>query len=184
MKTATTDSDNRPLPCPTCGYDIRNLPEPRCPECGTPFESVERVRITARDKILNIDIALRVHIAACCIFIVGFILPYHLSGQAAVDYGWRPLSTGSYHAETISPAFLQTVFNWIGFASLAMSCLATPLISLAALTVPALTWRYRNATTQHYRKRTLLFWSIALTPHLYLLANGGRVLGWMLRALV
>ena len=23
--------------CVTCGYDLRKLPEPRCPECGTPF---------------------------------------------------------------------------------------------------------------------------------------------------
>jgi hypothetical protein len=24
--------------CRKCGYDIRGLPEPRCPECGTPFD--------------------------------------------------------------------------------------------------------------------------------------------------
>jgi hypothetical protein len=24
--------------CQNCGYDIRGLPEPRCPECGTPFD--------------------------------------------------------------------------------------------------------------------------------------------------
>lgn len=23
--------------CVRCGYDLRGLPEPRCPECGTPF---------------------------------------------------------------------------------------------------------------------------------------------------
>ena len=23
--------------CQSCGYDLRNLSEPRCPECGTPF---------------------------------------------------------------------------------------------------------------------------------------------------
>jgi len=27
--------------CLYCGYDTRNLPENRCPECGTPFEPVE-----------------------------------------------------------------------------------------------------------------------------------------------
>ena len=29
-----------PIPpgvCVRCGYDLRGLPEPRCPECGTPF---------------------------------------------------------------------------------------------------------------------------------------------------
>jgi hypothetical protein len=24
--------------CAKCGYDLRGLPEPRCPECGTPFD--------------------------------------------------------------------------------------------------------------------------------------------------
>jgi len=23
--------------CEKCNYDLRGLPEPRCPECGTPF---------------------------------------------------------------------------------------------------------------------------------------------------
>ena len=23
--------------CAHCGYDLRGLPEPRCPECGAPF---------------------------------------------------------------------------------------------------------------------------------------------------
>lgn len=26
-----------PGTCGKCGYDLRGLPEPRCPECGTPF---------------------------------------------------------------------------------------------------------------------------------------------------
>jgi O-antigen/teichoic acid export membrane protein len=25
--------------CPTCGYDVRGLPEPRCPECGARLDS-------------------------------------------------------------------------------------------------------------------------------------------------
>ena len=27
--------------CVRCGYDLRGLPEPRCPECGTPFEQLK-----------------------------------------------------------------------------------------------------------------------------------------------
>jgi len=29
-----------PAVCSRCGYDLRGLPEPRCPECGTPFEPI------------------------------------------------------------------------------------------------------------------------------------------------
>jgi len=28
-----------PGACVQCGYNLRGLTEPRCPECGTPFES-------------------------------------------------------------------------------------------------------------------------------------------------
>lgn len=35
----------RPMPgyCPACGYDLRGLPEPRCPECGERFDRRRRV---------------------------------------------------------------------------------------------------------------------------------------------
>ena len=32
----------RPGHCVKCGYDLRGLPEPRCPECGTGFDLRER----------------------------------------------------------------------------------------------------------------------------------------------
>ena len=28
---------NRSVPCPRCGYDLRNIPAPQCPECGEPL---------------------------------------------------------------------------------------------------------------------------------------------------
>ena len=30
--------------CARCGYDLRGLPEARCPECGRPFEPEEPIR--------------------------------------------------------------------------------------------------------------------------------------------
>jgi hypothetical protein len=30
--------------CAICGYDLRGLPEPRCPECGTPFTPPEATK--------------------------------------------------------------------------------------------------------------------------------------------
>lgn len=40
--------DRRAFTCKECGYDLRGLPENRCPECGTTFEPAERERILAR----------------------------------------------------------------------------------------------------------------------------------------
>lgn len=137
METVENNRKETPLPCQTCGYDVRNLPEPRCPECGTPFESEEKLRVKARDKKLNIDMAIRIHIAVSCMFTVGLILPYHISGQAFVDYGWKARSTdhngNSLRIESIDNYALKIVFRWLGFASLAMTC-----HSLASLRFPFL----------------------------------------------
>lgn len=40
--------ERRAFTCRRCGYDLQGLPEPRCPECGTPFDPAERERILAR----------------------------------------------------------------------------------------------------------------------------------------
>jgi hypothetical protein len=40
--------DRRAFTCKECGYDLRGLPEHRCPECGTGFDPTERERILAR----------------------------------------------------------------------------------------------------------------------------------------
>ena len=31
--------------CRVCDYDLRGLPEPRCPECGTPFDPGEAMNL-------------------------------------------------------------------------------------------------------------------------------------------
>jgi len=40
--------DERAFNCRHCGYDLRGLTEPRCPECGTSFDPTEKERILAR----------------------------------------------------------------------------------------------------------------------------------------
>lgn len=36
--------------CLTCGYDLRGLPEKRCPECGRPFDAMSRILDRAPPK--------------------------------------------------------------------------------------------------------------------------------------
>jgi hypothetical protein len=40
--------ERRAFTCKKCGYDLRDLTENRCPECGTAFDPAERERIVAR----------------------------------------------------------------------------------------------------------------------------------------
>ncbi len=184
MKNTAPTPDEIPLACHNCGYDVRNLTTPRCPECGTPFKSEESLRNNVRDRKRNLIVAQRIHVAATCLLTAGLIFPYHLSGQAIVDYGWRlpTLSQSGTHwqPETISPPVLQTFFSWVGFAVVAMTCLGMPLLGLACMTVPALTVLERKTMSKREVRKTLVLWAIANLPYLYLLANGARVVGWML----
>ena len=43
------DESELSLPCPTCDYDLRAQIEPRCPECGRAFASIEELRRIATD---------------------------------------------------------------------------------------------------------------------------------------
>jgi hypothetical protein len=40
--------ERRAFTCRRCGYSLEKLTEPRCPECGTPFDPAERERILER----------------------------------------------------------------------------------------------------------------------------------------
>lgn len=40
LRYAGLRGDRRAPKCAVCGYDLRGLPEPRCPECGTCFKRV------------------------------------------------------------------------------------------------------------------------------------------------
>ena len=41
--------------CLKCGYDLKGLTEPRCPECGTPFDMFERFTPNARKALRYAD---------------------------------------------------------------------------------------------------------------------------------
>ncbi len=36
------------IPCPHCGYNLRGIVEPRCPECGREFDSDQLLRLWVR----------------------------------------------------------------------------------------------------------------------------------------
>jgi len=40
--------ERRAFTCRQCGYSLEKLTEPRCPECGSPFDPAERQRILER----------------------------------------------------------------------------------------------------------------------------------------
>lgn len=39
--------------CRKCGYDLRGLPEPRCPECGKPFEPTSGVEVPRNPSVCS-----------------------------------------------------------------------------------------------------------------------------------
>jgi hypothetical protein len=43
--------ESKPGHCRVCDYDLRGLPEPRCPECGTQFEPREAALPTANEPL-------------------------------------------------------------------------------------------------------------------------------------
>ncbi len=82
-----------PLPptCPKCDYDLRGLPEQRCPECGTEFrwEDIrKRARriwtLTLRLRHANQDATLGLIIGIGGWFLLGFIRLLGLDGMALI----------------------------------------------------------------------------------------------------
>ena len=53
------------LPCPTCDYDLRGQVEPRCPECGLQFSSIEELATAARSaaRLYNKTLQSRIRLA-------------------------------------------------------------------------------------------------------------------------
>lgn len=82
-----------PLPptCPKCDYDLRGLPEERCPECGTEFrwdEVRKRARRTwtlmLRLKHANQDATVGLIIGFVGWFLLGLIRLLDLDGMALI----------------------------------------------------------------------------------------------------
>jgi hypothetical protein len=87
-----TDTD---LFCPHCGYNVRALPEDRCPECGEPFDRMALLRWTvARDLPLGLNWLGRERtlrqIWTTCLMqpqSIGRELPPHPNRENAILYG-------------------------------------------------------------------------------------------------
>lgn len=82
--------ERRAFTCRQCGYDLRALTEPRCPECGTPFDPTEQTRILERinappAKSRHVRLAVAV-IAVLSFGVVGGLVAY----QQATKLTARP----------------------------------------------------------------------------------------------
>jgi hypothetical protein len=55
MRTGESPADTDELNCPLCGYDLRGLPEHRCPECGHAFDVAElrQAKLEKRDWLFE-----------------------------------------------------------------------------------------------------------------------------------
>lgn len=42
---------DRNIFCPTCGYNLRGLPDGACPECGQPFEAAKLSAVLRRPRV-------------------------------------------------------------------------------------------------------------------------------------
>jgi hypothetical protein len=82
--------DEFPVRCPKCAYELRGLPEPRCPECGEPFDRGRLLvvqyatrptnrPITSRDQKMLLWLA----VFALITMVVSYVLPPVILGTAS-----------------------------------------------------------------------------------------------------
>lgn len=114
--------DDRTIPseaqCLTCGYLLRGLPEPKCPECGRPFDPLDATTFEGdsqrRRRILW---AKRLAVAAGITLVVFALAPRELltakmvfscsrCGATTIVYRWEPVPPGWIRASY--PAFPWT----------------------------------------------------------------------------
>ncbi|HEY3243634.1 MAG TPA: hypothetical protein VGM03_09805 [Phycisphaerae bacterium] len=93
------------LPCPGCEYDLRAQADPRCPECGQTFASLEDLahasrqahRIYRRVLIYRVRVAAAIAIAILLVFgaaLLGFY-PLFWSPTALLLTGLIPLASSA-----------------------------------------------------------------------------------------
>ncbi len=73
----TTRHGRRGLFCEHCGYDMEGLPEPICPECGTPIDFSRRHRLMEGYRVRGMPDEYRKPLVW---FLVGFILTASIQG--------------------------------------------------------------------------------------------------------
>jgi len=90
---------DRDVPCPLCGYNLRALPEPRCPECGQEI----RLSIAMAEPYLRAWIVLMTATGASAGIGVFFIFVLLSKGGPPHGAFWLPLT---YFFVSIPVAFL------------------------------------------------------------------------------
>jgi hypothetical protein len=63
--------------CRKCYYDLRGQVEPRCPECGTPYDSANRDTVLWERPNLALQSVKRIAIMTIVAIIIGFVILVH-----------------------------------------------------------------------------------------------------------
>ena len=72
---ASIDEFHLNLPCPACDYDLRGQTDPRCPECGRTFASIDELRALALDvkRVFNRVLVWRLKFAFAYLLAFGWL---------------------------------------------------------------------------------------------------------------
>ena len=79
----TTDILESQMYCRGCDYDLRGLPEPRCPECGRPFDPASPKTFRLRPRRQR----LRRYLRNACILVLILLIP--AAPAAWIYHGWN-----------------------------------------------------------------------------------------------
>jgi hypothetical protein len=125
-------SPARSIYCLGCLYPLGGLPEPRCPECGRPFDPDDPKTFGTVGRTEECPLVLRVFLAlslACgiIVFIAGagdLLSVIHLSYDSAADIEWNPITQLS-----VLFALLTLCSSWI-LVPLACLAMIAPIVAL------------------------------------------------------
>jgi hypothetical protein len=172
--------------CLNCRYHLRGLTENRCPECGTPFDPDDSrlLRYAPHTRVRGwISFLTMTHLFAAMLILFTLILPYHLSGRAAFDYGWDVPGKGQYgYDPSASPPYnwpgLGLILQFGGFVSVFTFFLFAPFAPFFAIATFVLMKKNHFLLPPNWSRQIAAFWILTTALYLYMLLNASNVIDW------